>query len=180
MKIGVFGGSFNPPHIGHLLVCQYTLSMYGLDEVLVIPAKEHPFNKPLLEFWQRYELCCIMCRPHDKLHVMNYDHKYTVDLLKYLIKWNPQDSFHLIVGSDILRDRDKWKDWDKIQDIVDIITVYRKGYGEECGEPPRFGEFVFPNINSTDIRRRLARGSDVDGLIPKKVLEYIKHNKLEF
>ena len=169
MKVGIFGGSFNPPHIGHLMACQYVLALNDLDRIWIVPVREHPFNKPMLNFWMRYELC-VKTFHNSYASIMNFDHKFMIDLLRHLTETKPYYSYSLIVGSDICTQWADWKDYDKIKELVPIIVVPR---GEQ-------GACALPDISSTEIRERLKNGQDVSNLIPRAALEYITHNKLEF
>jgi nicotinate-nucleotide adenylyltransferase len=179
IKIGIFGGSFNPPHVGHLLVCQYALSIYDLHEVWMVPAQEHPFGKKLVDFWHRYEMCCkLRSKSSDRVNIFNFNEKHTVDLLENLVIKYPYYEFALIIGSDI--ELSEWKEPERIRELAEIITIYRHGDQESDKEALHFGRVKFPNISSTEIRKRLRKGLDVSGFVPKNVLEYIKSANLEF
>jgi nicotinate-nucleotide adenylyltransferase len=139
----------------------------------LIPAKEHPFGKPLIDFWDRYEMCSILCKSNPSLSVVNSEEKYTVDFLENLKQRFPYYSPALIIGSDILEEREDWKNWDRIEELAEIIVVPRSGYSF-------LDDIKLPDISSTEIRKRLREGVDVSKFVPKNVLEYIKHNNLEF
>lgn len=184
MSIGIFGGSFNPLHIGHYLVCQYVLAVTDISNIWIVPVKEHPFGKPIVDYWHRYEMCAIIARMDPRIDAMSFDNKFTIDLVEELVEKWPHYKFSLIVGSDIQGEWTDWKNYEKIQELVPIVVVNRSGYvtqGEGLiSKAKQSGQIVMPNVNSTEIRKRLSDGLDVDGLIPKKVLEYIRHNNLEF
>ena len=178
-RIGIFGGSFNPPHIGHLLICHYSLAIYDLDQVWLIPVKDHPLGKRLINVGYRHSMCGILTRFDNKVLVYDYSYyKYTVDLLERLTAEYSHIDFSLIIGSDIHEELSKWKEWGRIQELAGIITIHRQGHDL----PNISGSDIvrFPNISSTEIRERIKNGQDVNHLVPKGVLEYIKQNNLTF
>jgi nicotinate-nucleotide adenylyltransferase len=172
MKIGIFGGSFNPPHIGHLMACQYVLATQDIDRIWIAPAKTHPFHKKLLDFWCRYELCVKTFGNDCRFNIMNLEYVFTIDFIQNIINDNlyKHQSFSLIIGSDIIKEWTRWKDFKKIEELVSIIVVPRGETGHQA----------LPNISSTEIRELLKNKQDVSKLITKDALEYIMLNKLEF
>lgn len=182
-KVGIFGGSFNPPHIGHLMICYYTLSIYGLDEVWLVPVKEHPLGKQLIDIVHRSNMCArLKDSAPGKIKLMYPGNKkYTVDLLEFYKERFPRDKFYLIIGSDIHEELERWKEWGRIQELAEIITIYRHGHLDNSDEEAiSSGVVKFPNISSTEIRRRLKAGEDVSNFVPKNILEYINYHNLEF
>jgi nicotinate-nucleotide adenylyltransferase len=180
-KIAIFGGSFNPPHVGHLLTCQYVLATRpDLDRVLIMPAYKHPFGKKLADFRHRFEMCehMSLCIEGLQMQVSDVeeflgDTSYTIDTLRYMTEEYPHIQFALIVGSDSVANPDAWKDFDEVQKLAELIVVHR--FGWKGGQGP-----AFLDISSTIIREKLRSGEDIEGWVPSGVLKYIKENNIKF
>jgi nicotinate-nucleotide adenylyltransferase len=176
VQVALLGGSFNPPHVGHLLAAQYVRATQGMDEVWLMPAYQHPFRKTLAPFEHRVRMCEIMCE--DGAHWMKTSRVeqevaerggagYTVETLGYLRERYPQVRFSLIIGSDILKDLPNWKSWDRIQQLVQVLVLYRAGYPAPGTLGPPLAE-----VSSTQIRQMLSQGQRPSELVPSKVLDY--------
>ncbi len=170
MRIGVYGGSFNPPHVGHAMVASWVLWTEQADEVWLMPTFAHAFSKQLAPFEDRMAMLREVCAALgagarvDPLERDLPSPSYTIDTLDELARRHPEHQFHLICGSDTLDDTDSWKDWDRIERDYRPIIAGRAGYREIAGVPS------FPGVSSTDVRRRLAAGESVDRLVPAGVL----------
>ena len=174
--IGIFGGSFDPPHICHVLVCQYVLAMTPVEKVLVVPAYHHPFDKPSTPYADRVAMCRLAMStlaPYveiSEIESTREGHSYTIDTVRELQRLYPRDEFRLIIGSDILHETERWKDFEDLRQLAPPIVVPR---GEK-NEP----SFSFPNLSSTSIRQALREGRDVSEAVPQQVLAYIQSNSL--
>lgn len=172
MRIGLYGGSFNPPHIGHSLVCHYLLQTTALEKIWLIPTYRHPFGKPLEAYDARLELCQRLAQPFDgHVEVSDIERQidavsYTIDTVRCLLARHPDHTFDWIIGADILRETSKWKDYDLLRQLVSFQVLGRQGF--EGGEL-----LTMPEVSSTQIRQRLADGLPVDHLMPKAVLAYV-------
>jgi nicotinate-nucleotide adenylyltransferase len=172
MEIALFGGSFDPPHVGHLLAASWVLLTEPIDELWFVPVFQHPFAKPMIaSFEERASLCeaAVSSLGLQRARVSRAEAQVgkdgrTVDLLEHLHRLHPGDSFALVMGSDILQETAHWKSWDRVQELARIIRVQRSGH-----ELPEFRAAVLPAVSSTDLRARLAAGSDVSGLLPLAV-----------
>lgn len=170
MRIGVYGGSFNPPHIGHAMVTAWLRWADLVDEVWMVPTYDHAFGKQLARFDLRMQLCEAMARmvgPWVRVCPIEAElpaPSYTIDTLTMLAARNPDDRFRLVVGADVLPETPRWKRWNAIEAQFDPIVVGRLGHGSVEGRPS------FPEISSTEIRARLAAGEDVSHLVPAPVL----------
>jgi nicotinate-nucleotide adenylyltransferase len=182
MRIGIFGGSFDPPHVCHVLACLYVLETTDTEKILAIPCYEHAFGKGVASFEQRLEMCRLAFSPLGKrveVSAIEGERKavsYTIETVRELKSRYPSDQFRLIIGSDILKETDEWKDFDELKRLVEIITLPRvsaKQTRRASKEP-----FFFPDLSSTLIRQRLAEGKSVEGLLPRSVLDYIRENHL--
>ncbi len=183
--IAVFGGSFNPPHIAHVLACLFVAETQAVDEVLAVPCFRHPFDKQLAPFDDRVAMLELALAPlAPRVHVSTIERDIaptdgtpsrTLDTLHALAALRPQAAWRLVVGVDILAERDKWHRWDEIERIAPPLVLGRQGYTA----PVELGRLVaLPEISSTEVRARLAHGDDVAGLVPRRVLEYVSRQGL--
>jgi len=174
MHIGLYGGSFNPPHIGHSLVCHYLLQTTPLEAIWLIPTGRHAFHKTLAPFEVRVSLCERLAGPFgNRVQVCDIERygsgaSYTIDTVRTLQHQHPEHSFEWILGADILGETHKWKDFDLLQELVRFRVLGRQGF-------PGGDTLAMPEVSSTNIRERLARGLSVEALVPTGVLELIQN-----
>jgi len=176
MEIALFGGSFDPPHVGHLLTAAWVLLTEPVDELWLVPVLEHPFGKKMAApFEHRFALCetalaslglsrARVSRAEELVHGQGR----TVELLEMLTRERPRDRFALVMGSDILQETGQWSRFDRVRELARIIPVQRKGH-----ELPGLEQAQLPEISSTEVRAGLAAGKPVSGLVPRAVLEAI-------
>jgi nicotinate-nucleotide adenylyltransferase len=182
MRIGIFGGSFDPPHVCHVLACLYMLETTDTEKILAIPCYEHAFGKGIAAFERRLEMCRLAFAPLGKrveVSAIEGERKavsYTIDTVRELKSRCPSDQFRLIIGSDILEETNKWKDFEGLRRLVEIVTLPRLSAADMRGEKRE--AFFFPDLSSTMIRERLARGESVEELVPRTVLQYIREHRL--
>lgn len=173
-RIALFGGSFNPPHEGHLDVMmwlQREKDRLGIDEGWILPTVNHAFGKELLPFEVRQDLLQgilgteFKSRPIFK--VVRRDERYTAEMLENLQREFPGDVFIPVMGADILHERHLWHRWDDIMKLSKPIFVARAGYEV----PPGFEvhEVKAADPSSTEIRARLARGDKCLDVLPPVV-----------
>ncbi len=176
MKVALLGGSFNPPHVGHLLAAHYVRATQGMDEVWFMPAYQHPFGKVLEPFEHRMRMCEALCRDASGwMKTSRVEQEvserggagYTVETLAWLRERYPQLQFSLIIGSDIVKDLPNWKSFDRIQQMVRVLVLNRAGYPEPGTLGPPMAE-----VSSTQIRDMLSRGVRPVELVPGRVLDY--------
>lgn len=176
MKVGLFGGSFNPPHIGHMMACYHILETTDIDKIWLMPCYKHAFSKELIDFSLRVKMCEIGASIFGSKVLVSTienefkDKNYTIDTVSYLKKEYPHIEFVLIVGSDLIAEIEKWKDYKKLEKIVEFYVLDRTKKEDSS--------FIFPNISSTMIRTNVSQNKPIDGLVPKKVVEFIKEMKL--
>lgn len=180
MRVALFGGSFNPPHVGHVMVVTWLLSAGKVDEVWLLPTGTHPFGKALAPFADRVAMArAAITLFGDRVRVDEVEGErdgasYTIDTVEILRARRPGVRFSLVVGTDILSERPKWKDFDRLLTLVDLIPVRRAGVaGSEVWDPANPSP-LFPDVSSTDIRARVSRGESVEGLVPRAVLDLIE------
>ena len=175
-KTAIYGGSFNPPHLGHQMVCLYLLEGLGADAVWMVPSFTHPLAKELASFEHRFAMCERLAAPFgERVRVMDIErnlggHGRTYDTLVHLRDAYPSHEFVLVVGADILEETRLWYRWDDIKMLVPIQVVGRAGYAEGAqANAPQM-----PAIASRILRERLRAGEDVMGQVPLEVLRYIR------
>jgi len=179
MRIALIGGSFNPPHVGHLLAAQYVRATDAVDQVWLMPAFHHPFGKASEAFEHRLAMCALLCRDAAGWLVASDVERavggegWTVDTLEHLRRTRPEDRFVWVIGSDILADLPKWKRFDRIRELAEVRVLHRAGHPAPEASGPALAE-----ISSTEVRARLARGDSSEGWVPRVVREYIEEHRL--
>jgi nicotinate-nucleotide adenylyltransferase len=173
MRVAVFGGSFNPPHVGHLMVAEWVRWTARADAVWWVPVRGHPFSKDLAPYDDRVELCRAAVAGIAGIEVSEVERdlptpSYTIDTLSALARRHPEHLFRLVVGADVLPDTPRWKDWPGIEARFDPIRVGRVGWPT----PP--GAIDFPGVSSTEVRRRVAAGEDASALVPAAILDRVR------
>jgi nicotinate-nucleotide adenylyltransferase len=179
-QIAVFGGSFNPPHVAHVLAVAYLLTRHRLERVIIVPAFRHPFHKELVSFDHRVAMARLAMSDLGGAEVsqiereLGGDVSHTVDTLAALAARHPSSKLRLVIGADVLHDRDKWHRFDRIVELAPPIVLGRAGV---CH--PEAPVALLPEVSSTKIRAALARGdSSVAPLVPWRVRDYIAEHGL--
>ena len=178
-RVALLGGSFNPPHIAHQMLCLWALSAGRADQVWMVPCDEHAFGKKLLAFEHRHRMCALSAEVfvEGRVCVSSVEQEIggrsrTLHTVRRLIADNPSCRFSLLVGADILAEKDSWYRFDEIERLVDLLVVGRSGY------PGPTDAIALPPVSSTAIRERLQNGQPVDHLLPAAVLRYIDERGL--
>jgi nicotinate-nucleotide adenylyltransferase len=178
-QIALLGGSFNPPHVGHLMAALYVRSILGVDEVWLMPSFHHPFGKALEEFEHRVAMCRAMAGDVGSWLVVSEVEREvggegrTIETLEYLLPRHPDARFRFVIGSDILKDLPSWKAWDRIQTLVDVTVLHRAGYPDPRALGPPLAV-----VSSTEIRRRLEAKDPPLDLVPLSVLNCARAHHL--
>jgi nicotinate-nucleotide adenylyltransferase len=197
-RVAVFGGSFNPPHVAHVLAVVYALEVAPIDEVLIVPVYQHPFSKELAPFEDRLAMCQAAMGWIPGASISNVEQQLggdslTLRTLTHLSQEHPDWVLRLLVGADVLADLPKWHRFDKIAEIAPPIVLGRAGVPADRGRAGAMGlhaasspaamrapEPILPRVSSTEIRDALRRG-DVEAvrpLLPARVLAYIQEHGL--
>lgn len=185
-KIGLFGGSFNPPHVAHQLVALYVLESQAVDEVWLVPTYRHAFGKDLAPFADRLAMCKLAMSPlaprasvsaieEELAHRPGFVASRTLHLLEALTERHPEHQFRLVIGTDILAEADKWYRWDDVVRLAPPIVIGRAGHLPAGASAT---EVAMPEVSSTEVRQRLACGKPVDNLLPRRVVRYIDERGL--
>jgi nicotinate-nucleotide adenylyltransferase len=187
-KIGLFMGSFNPVHIGHMIIANYMLEFTDLDEILFIVSPQNPFktNLNLLSDERRLHMVELAISDTKNMSVSDIEFSmkkpsYTVDTLKELTK-NNNNEYHLIIGSDNLESFTKWYKYDEILNLVKLYVYKRKGYDKydlnfvKENDIKLFTECPEIEMSSTFIRKNIDK--NLKYFLPGDVSNYIKTKKL--
>jgi nicotinate-nucleotide adenylyltransferase len=178
-RIGVLGGSFNPPHLGHLLIAAAVYAVEEIDHLWIVPTASHAFGKDLAPFADRVRMCHLAFRHlAGGAAVLDLEERlpkpsYTVNLLRALHALRPGIKPVWIAGSDVLTELPKWREPDQVQRLARFVVVPRKGY--EGGS--RLG-IELPMLSSTEVRAVRQRGESIEGLVDREVLAYIERREL--
>lgn len=189
MKVGLFFGSFNPVHSGHLMIANYFIEFAGLEKIWFMVTPQNPFksNDELLDENQRLEMLEIAIDGDPKFAASDFEFNlprpsYTVNTLAKLRETYPEHTFTPIVGGDNLQSFHLWKDYKQILDHHDVYVYRRSGFHENplLANHPRIRVFEVPllNISSTYVREMIQAGKSVKYLVPEKVQIYIDQHKL--
>jgi nicotinate-nucleotide adenylyltransferase len=184
MKIGILGGSFNPPHIGHLILAQEALEAAGLDKVFFIPSNISPHkNNNLVDALKRFKMVQLMISGDKHFQALDVEIKrpgisFTIDTIRNLKTLYPGDDFHLIIGSDLADSFLTWKDYRRIKKEVKIIVAYRQKYPFERRRYLLPIKITQVALSSSQVRSRIKKGRSIHYLVPEKVAEYIKRHRL--
>lgn len=174
----VFGGSFDPPHIGHVLVVTYVLSLHPVDRVLVVPADAHPFDKPLSPFEHRLEMCRAAMAPLPGVEVSDIAGELggagrSLDLVRALGERHPGVRLRLVIGSDLLEETARWHRFEEVERLAPKLVVPRSGHTQpltDDGQPLP----ALPEVSSTLVRQRLRDGLAVDRMVPAPVAHHAR------
>ena len=177
--IAVFGGSFDPPHVAHVLAASYVLATEELDRLMVVPTWQHPLDKRThADFEDRFRMCQLAMRDLARVEVSRIEQELggesrTIRTLHELRRRMPGTPLRLIVGSDLLAEVDRWLAFDQITALAPPLVLGRTGFPTGRDLPVEF-----PPVSSRDIRHRVATGEPTAGLLPRAVADYIEHELL--
>lgn len=183
-EIGLYFGSFNPIHIGHMAIANYMVEYAGLDEFwfVVTPQNPHKEKKNLLNDFDRLDLVHKAVEEDKRLQVSDIEFylpkpSYTIDTLTYLQERNPNTRFKILMGSDNLLNFPKWKNYDAIVSYFGVLVYPRPGFpGSDLSTHKNITIFEgapLMEISSSFIRKSIKLGKDVRHFLPCKCWEHI-------
>lgn len=186
MRVGLLGGTFDPPHRAHLLCAQYTLEELKLDKVIFIPSGDHPFKREAVvaSALDRYAMTKLAIKEYPKFELSDIEIRrtgitYTIDTIEALKTEHPDWDLYLLIGADNIADLNKWHRHDDLLKTVKLVVFHRA-----TNEPhPPSPDFLYPDtpvldISSTEIRSRIRDGRPIDHLVTPVVENYIEQKHL--
>lgn len=185
-RIGLFGGSFNPIHNSHLKLINTVLNKKIVDEVWIIPCKNHPFDKELASAEDRINMInfAIQKIPHVKLNdieIKSEEKSYTYNTVMKLKEKNLDKEFYFIIGADILHEFINWYKSEELLKEIQFILFWRGNYLLEKISGMKITELVAENsdnLSSSKIRSLVLKNKSISGLVPKEVENYIIQREL--
>lgn len=196
MKIAIFGGSFNPIHLGHIKLVMAAIETADIDKVLLIPTgiTPHKSNSEMVPAKDRLEMCKIASLSYDNIEVSSIEidregKSYTYQTLNSLKEIYPNDEFFIIMGSDMFLSLHTWRNAKSFLKNLNVISDLRnsadiKEIEKQCELLNEYGAKSYiinhsvMNVSSTEIREQLKNNFDVSEFLDSKVLEYIKTHHL--
>ena len=198
MRIGIFGGTFDPPHLGHLILAERCREAAGLDEVWFLPSFQppHKLDRTMSRFESRCDMVALAAIGQPAFKVERIESElpppsYTAETLRVLKHRHPPHDFHLIVGGDSLADLPIWYHPERIVAQAELIAVARPGVilptANELAQKIKVPESEIRlqviesplvDLSSTEIRRRVAEGRSIRFLVPRSVEEFIREKRL--
>lgn len=178
--VGVFGGSFNPPHLAHLLALAVVLSRFEVHRLLVVPTFQHPFAKALAPYEDRVKMCELSMGWLPKVEISRVEEELggesrTLRTVEHLKTKYPHHPLRFIMGADLMVESSKWYAFDRIAALAPPIVLGRVGVDYPGAPVP-----VLPAISSTEVRSKLASGdvASIAELVPRAVIEYATARRL--
>jgi nicotinate-nucleotide adenylyltransferase len=177
VTFGVFGGSFDPPHVAHTLLAAYALAAHPIEHVIVVPTFAHAFGKALSAFDDRVHMCELAFGDLRRVEVSSIERELpvpslTVRTLEALAQRHAGVQLRLLIGSDLLPETNAWHDFARIAELAPPLVVQRQGHAIQLDEP------ALPDVSSTEIRRRLRAGESTTGLLCPAVDSYARARDL--
>ncbi len=164
-RLGILGGTFDPPHVGHLHISKVAIKKLKLNKILWIVTKKNPLKKkPYLDKKIRIELSKVLTENNKKIFVKYYDDKIksssSFEIINYIKKRNKNSKIFFLIGADNLKSFHKWKNWEKIPRMAKIVIFPRKGYSRSY--------FMRKNLSKKDIIFIKSKKVDISSSLIRK------------
>lgn len=183
-SIGILGGTFNPPHIGHLLIAEHVREELDLEEIWFIPTNDPP-HKLAATVSVEDRLTMLDKAVYDNsffkinpIEVNRLGKSYTIDTIKELKNQHPNHNYFFIIGADMVEYLPKWYKIDELINYLTFVGVKRAGYKLQSSYPVLEMDIPMFDVSSTNIRERVTAGKSIKYLVPKAVDSYIKEQQL--
>lgn len=185
MNIGLYFGSFNPIHTGHLIIASHVMNETSLQQVWFVVSPQNPFKPAaaLLDEYQRLHMVNLAVENDDRFRASEVEFKlprpsYTIDTLTYLKEKYPQHTFSIVMGSDGFQNLPKWKNAELLMRDHEIIIYQRPGFPVTETRDARTIVLDAPllDISATHIRNNIKSGKSIQYLVPEKIREEIEKN----
>lgn len=184
-KIGIFGGTFDPPHLGHLFIANEILSELSLDEIWFMPNQQPPHKEKSVGVTNedRVNMLQLCMRNHPKFRIETIELErsgpsYTFETMEILTELYKGNQFYFIIGADMIEYLPKWYKIDELLKLVTFVGVNRPNFSHVTDYPMVFVDIPQVGISSSEIRQRLKAGKTVQYLLHDCVSKYIKEKKL--
>lgn len=186
MNIGLYFGSFNPIHTGHLIIANHIVEHTQLDKIWFVLSPHNPLKEShtLLNEYDRLHLVELAIKNNNKFRASNIEFNlpkpsYTIDTLTYLREKFPLENFTVIMGSDSFQNLPRWKNYEQLIAQYKIIVYRRPGFeiADDVAKNITILDAPLLEISSTHIRTQIKAGKSIRYLAPDEVLDYIKENK---
>lgn len=183
-RIGIFGGTFDPPHLGHFMMADEVRYKMNLDEIWFIPTNKPPHKEEAAtDNHHRYEMLVHATAQTNyfSVHAIELDRggkSYTIDTVNELTRAHPDYSFYFIIGADMVEYLPHWRQIDELLKKVQFIGVGRSGFTLKTDFPVKKVSVPVMDISSTDIKKRVQSGAPFRYLIPQEIYTYIKEYRL--
>ena len=178
--VAVFGGSFNPPHLAHVLAVTVVLARFDVERVLVVPTYRHPFAKALASYEDRVKMCELAMGWLPRVEISRVEEELggesrTLRTIEHLHAAHPEWSLRFVMGADLVLESSKWYGFDRIAQLAPPIVLGRVGITYEGAPPP-----VLPAISSTEVRTMIGAGrwDELEPLVPSAVLAHARAHGL--
>ena len=195
MKIGLFGGSFNPIHDGHIHLAKSINDEVRLDKIIFIPSKisPHKSNKEYVSNEHRFNMCKLAIQDIPNFEVSDFELSregisYSIYTVRYFKEKYPTDELYLLIGSDMLLTFNEWKEYQEIMSKVTLAVISRENGDydtllKKSKELSKYGKIIIPKVSpievsSTGIRKNIRFNKDYSCNLNEKVVQYIKSNNL--
>ena len=189
MNIGIFSGSFNPIHVGHLILANYIVEFTDIDEVWLVVTPQNPIKQTadLLPENIRFDMARTALINYNKISVSDFEFNlprpsYTINTLEELRKRYTEHTFSLIIGADNWKSFNRWKDSDKLINEFDVYVYPRLNYTievpEENNQNIKILDSPIVEVSSTFIRESIKQGKNIQAFVPESVYCFIKENNL--
>lgn len=184
MDVAFYGGSFNPPHVAHVLAASYVLATGAFEKLLVVPVHAHALDKQLAPFDDRARMCELALGWLPNVEVSSIERELplpsrTLYTLQALQERHPDWRMRLVIGADVLLETQKWHAFERVAQLAPPLILGRVGVQHPEAPPP-----ILPDVSSTRVRELLARRSDpeaareLERLVPRAVLDYVAEHHL--
>lgn len=184
-KVGILGGTFDPPHHGHLLIANEVLTTLKLDEIWFMPNQEPPHKKKSdsIKNRERLEMINLAIEGNSQFKIQPLELErtgpsFTVDTMKIILEKYNDTQFFFIIGADMIEYLPKWYKIEELVRMVQFVGVERPEYSHDTSYPIIYIDVPAMEVSSSMIRDRLKKGQSVRYLLPDSIIQYIEENQL--
>jgi len=184
-RIGIFGGAFDPIHIGHIILAQDIWENVPLDKILFLVNYVPPHKNVQAPFHHRFEMVKLAVEKFPYFEASDFEEKnqivpsYTYNVISKMKELMPDAEFYLIIGTDQYNSLDKWYKKELLLEMVELIVLRRPGHElKDFGKKVFFVDERLIDVSSTEIRERVKEGKVISHLVPETVEKYIRENHL--